>query len=348
MSWLLAFIASLVASYFGVAVVRALGIKRSLLDIPNERSSHVEPTPRGGGLVIVLVSLIFYGVVGYLVPHTFSWGYFTGALLVAGISLIDDIYSISVIWRLLTHSIAAALLIADKGYWHTFYFLGTTLEVYIPTLGLALTFVWILWLINAYNFMDGIDGIAGVQAVAASAGWFAIGWLTGSAPAFYLGGVLLFSSLGFLIHNWQPARIFMGDVGSAFLGFSFAAMSLLAWTGNERTDPMLPMTSILLVWLFVFDTVITLMRRTLRRERVWRAHREHLYQRLVQSGWSHALVSTLYGLMAMAISGSVIYIYAGEATHLAVPVVVAAISTIVLIGLYLWKSPRAKYARENG
>ncbi len=348
MIWPLAFISSFVASYFGVAAVRSLSLKRSFLDIPNERSSHVEPTPRGGGLVMVLVSLIFYVVAGYLVPHTFSWGYFTGALLVAGISLIDDIYSISVIWRLLTHSIAAALLIADKGYWHSFYILGTTLEVYIPTLGVVLTFAWILWLINAYNFMDGIDGIAGVQAVAASAGWFAIGWLTGSAPAFYLGGALLFSTLGFLIHNWQPARIFMGDVGSAFLGFSFAAMSLLAWTGDGRTDPMLPMTSILLVWLFVFDTIITLIRRAFRLERVWHAHREHLYQRLVQAGWSHAAVSMLYGVLAMAITGSVMYIYAGEATHLALPVVVAAISTIVLVGVYLWKSPRAKYARENG
>ncbi len=339
MTTTLIFAAIFAVSYFGVAAARAVGLKRNFLDVPNERSSHVEPTPRGGGIVIVAVALVAYLVTVYFAPQSFSWGYLSGALLVAAISLVDDIFGISVVWRLLTHSAAAFLLMADRGYWHSFYFIGTSVDLTLGAAGGVLTFIWIVWLINAYNFMDGIDGIAGAQAIAAAAGWFAIGWLTGSPTAFYLGGALVFSSLGFLIHNWQPARIFMGDVGSAFLGFTFAAMPLLT-IGDERTYVFLPMTAILLVWLFVFDTVVTLIRRGLRRERVWRAHREHLYQRLVRSGWSHAAVSTLYGVLAMAITGSVIYIYADETAHMETPMVTAAISTIVLVAVYLWRVRR--------
>jgi UDP-N-acetylmuramyl pentapeptide phosphotransferase/UDP-N-acetylglucosamine-1-phosphate transferase len=331
--------ASFVASYFGVAGVRALGLKRNFLDVPNERSSHVKPTPSGGGIAIVLASLVFYCVVAYILPQTFSWGYLAGALLVAGISLIDDIYGISVIWRLLTHAAAAALLIADKGYWHSFYVIGTSIDLNLGTAGAVITFIWIVWLINAYNFMDGIDGIAGVQSIAAAAGWFAIGWLIGSPTAFYLGGVLIFATLGFLIHNWQPARIFMGDVGSAFLGFTFAALPLLA-VGDERTYVFLPMTGILLVWLFLFDTDITLIRRALRREKIWQAHRLHVYQRLVQGGLSHATVTTLYGILAIAITASVVYIYADESANLLVPLFTAAIATVVLVVVFLWRRRR--------
>jgi UDP-N-acetylmuramyl pentapeptide phosphotransferase/UDP-N-acetylglucosamine-1-phosphate transferase len=343
MTSVLILIASFVVTYFGVAGVRAISLKRNLLDIPNERSSHVNPTPRGGGILIVIILLTFYAAVAHRFPETFSWGYVAGGLLVAGISLLDDIYGVSAIWRLLVHSLAAVLLIADKGYWHSFYFIGTS---YDPTLGVAgavVTFIWIVWLINAYNFMDGIDGIAGIQSVAAATGWFTIGWLTGSVMPFYMGGALMFSSMGFLIHNWQPAKIFMGDVGSAFLGFSFAAMPLLA-TANERTYVFLPMTGVLLVWLFVFDTVVTVIRRGARGERVWEAHREHLYQRLVQSGWSHARASTIYGVLAMAITVSVIYIYAEESPNLLVPVAVATLCTFFLVVAFFWKTRMVKDA----
>src|SRR5438552_14351474 len=113
----LAFAACLIASYFGVAGIRAWGQKKNLLDVPNERSAHVDPTPRGGGVAIVLVSLVFYAIICAYRPSAFSWGYLAGAVLVAAVSLLDDIFTISVKWRLLTHSAAAMLLIVDKGYW---------------------------------------------------------------------------------------------------------------------------------------------------------------------------------------------------------------------------------------
>ena len=328
------FAACLIASYFGVAAFRSWGQKRELLDIPNERSSHVEPTPRGGGIAIVAVSLAFYLAASLVIPSMFSWGYVAAAVLVAGISLIDDIYTIPVVWRLLTHSAAAILFMADRGWWHILYVPGFDLDIDLHGAGAVLTFVWIVWLINAYNFMDGIDGIAGVQAIVAAASWMAMGWLTASTAAFYLGGGLLFSSLGFLIHNWQPARIFMGDVGSAFLGFSFATMPLLANTGNDESDKLLPLTGLLFVWLFILDTVVTFVRRAFRREKVWRAHREHIYQRLVQSGWSHASVSILYGVLTAAISESVVCIFLPNNGYGMISLVVVAGATLILFAIY--------------
>jgi len=330
----LAFGAALMAAYFGVAGVRAWSERRKLFDIPNERSSHVEPTPSGGGVAIVVVTLTFYLSASYIVPGTFSWGYFAGAMLIASISLIDDVYTIPMRWRLLTHAGAAVLLIADRGWWHFLYLPGFDVFVDLHAAGAVLTFLWIVGLVTAYNFMDGIDGMAGVQAVVAAAGWMAVGWLTGSAAAFYLGGALLFSSLGFLIHNWQPARIFMGDVGSAFLGFSFAAIPLLANTGVDDTDKLLPTAAVLFVWFFVFDGVVTFIRRAFREAKPWRPHREHLYQRLVLSGLSHAAVSTLYGVLAFAIGAGVIGMFSVRTQTAAILMIIdTALCTTVLLGI---------------
>lgn len=347
MTTTLAFAACLIASYFGVAAVRAWSRRKDLLDIPNERSSHTEPTPRGGGIAIVGVSLAFYLAASYFMPWMFSWGYLAGAVLVAGISLIDDIYNISVVWRLLMHSAAAILVIADRGWLQRVYVPGFDMTVDLYAAGPVITFIWIVWLVNAYNFMDGIDGIAGVQAVAGAAGWMAVGWLTGSTDAFYLGGAILFSSLGFLIHNWQPASIFMGDVGSAFLGFSFAALPLLARPGVDDTDKLLPLAGVLFVWLFVLDTIVTLFRRILRREKIWRAHRLHIYQRLVQTGWSHAAASALYGLLALIITVATVYMFTSEEANRIVPLVGAALATFVLLSVYLWKVRSAKIVKAT-
>ena len=342
----LAFAACLIASYFGDAAGRAFAQKREFLDIPNERSSHVEPTPRGGGIAIVVVSLVFYSLIALLTEQPFSWGYFAGAVLVAVVSLLDDIYTLSAPWRLMAHSAAAILFLTDRGSVHFFYLPGLDLSLDLNVAGAVVTFIWIVGLINAYNFMDGIDGIAGVQAVAAAAGWMAVGWATNSSAAFYLGGALLFSSIGFLIHNWQPAKIFMGDVGSAFLGFSFAAMPLLANTGNP-TDDLLPAAATFFVWLFVFDTNVTLIWRAFRREKVWRAHREHIYQRLVQSGMSHAAVSSLYGLAAAVISITTTAVIADEIAPFWMPVAVAATTLAVVVLYLLRKNLPAEHAKDT-
>jgi UDP-N-acetylmuramyl pentapeptide phosphotransferase/UDP-N-acetylglucosamine-1-phosphate transferase len=285
-------------SYFAVERFRRWSQRRKLLDVPNERSSHTNPTPRGGGLVIVTLSLTAYLIHSIFISGKFSWGYFIGAILVAGVSWLDDLYTVSSLWRFLIHALAALLVVYTVGYFE---------ELYIPIIqttqksrvvGMVLTFLWIVWLTNVFNFMDGIDGIAGMQTVTAGLGWIAAGRLLGADSVEFYAGVLAFSGLGFLIQNWQPARIFMGDVGSAFLGYTFAVLPILAGLEADIAPEKLPVLLLLsaaFYWLFIFDTVFTFVRRIIEREKFWQAHRSHLYQKLVVAGFSHQFVTILYG-----------------------------------------------------
>jgi UDP-N-acetylmuramyl pentapeptide phosphotransferase/UDP-N-acetylglucosamine-1-phosphate transferase len=292
-----------------VFVFRAWSLKNNILDVPNERSSHTKPTPRGGGLVIVLASLFAYVVYSKITGRNFSGSYLLGASIIALVSWLDDLFTISFVWRFLVQSFAAILIISA---------LGQFREIYIPfggsfdfrIFGSIITFLWIVWLTNAFNFMDGIDGLAGIQAVTAGLGWMIIGKVSGFEGAAVLGGVLAFSSLGFLLQNWYPAKVFMGDVGSAFLGFSFAVLPLIAEHDQTETNwilPFLPLISVSLVWLFLFDTVLTFFRRLVKGEKVWQAHREHIYQKLVISGFSHRFVCVLYGATSVLTTTFLIY-----------------------------------------
>ncbi len=285
-------------TYFGVAIFRRWSLRRKLFDIPNERSSHTQPTPRGGGFVIVAVCLVFYIIYTLFFTHTFSWGYFVGAILIAVVSWLDDLYTISFVWRFLVHAVSAFLVIQTLGEFQevsgfSFYFENGRI------FHLILLFFWIVWLTNAYNFMDGIDGIAGMQMVTAGIGWLITGKILNLPTAEFFGGVLAFSGLGFLIHNWQPAKIFMGDVGSAFLGYSFASLPILALTDDSENFGKFLFAGIVLVWLFFFDTIFTFLHRVYKRERVWQAHRSHIYQQLVIKGFSHQTVTILYGTISV-------------------------------------------------
>lgn len=258
------------------------------------------PTPRGGGLVIVLVCLSFYLLVSIFLDTQVSLYYLTGAAIVAGISWLDDLFTISAFWRFLAHSGAAFIAVWGIGFPESFYLplLGTIDFGYFSA---VLWFLWIVWLLNAYNFMDGIDGIAGTQALTAGLGWMFVLMFFGASGVSVFAGVIAAASLGFLIHNWHPAKIFMGDVGSAFLGFTFAVLPLLAATESSTVSEFVFLIGILLLWFFVFDSIVTFLRRLLRGEKVWQAHREHLYQRLVKSGLSHKFVTTLYGILSLII-----------------------------------------------
>jgi UDP-N-acetylmuramyl pentapeptide phosphotransferase/UDP-N-acetylglucosamine-1-phosphate transferase len=246
-------------------------IKRlAVLDVPTHRSSHATPKPRGGGIAIVVVT-----ITGALILVPRAWPLMTAAGVIAIMSWIDDLKHLSAAIRFPIQILAACAVV---------YVYGPTKPLFA-----AIAVFWIAGVTNAYNFMDGIDGIAGTQAVIAGAAWFAI---TRNPIALLIAA----SSLGFLIYNWQPASIFMGDVGSAFLGFTFASLPLLE--RNQLTASLMAM----ILSPFLFDTALTLIRRTLKRERIWEAHREHLYQRLVIAGWSHRGVTMLYGAITLATS----------------------------------------------
>ena len=232
--------------------------------------------------------------------------------MVALISWLDDLYTISFVWRFLVHTISALLVIYGLGGLEQIYFpMFGTLNV--GAAGTVLTFFWIVWLTNAYNFMDGIDGIAGAQAVTAGIGWMLIGELAEAHTVSLYGGVIAGTGFGFLLRNWQPAKIFMGDVGSAFLGYTFAVMPLLL--KNETTtinNNLFLIVAVMLVWLFIFDTLWTFGRRVLNGEKVWEAHRGHIYQRYVIRGLSHRFVSGLYGLISILNVGAAVLIIKNE------------------------------------
>lgn len=328
------FFGSFLVTYFGVRWFRAWTLKRGVLDHPNERSSHTAPTPRGGGLVVAIVILTAYLLASLFVDLEISWGFLAGSLIVVVISWLDDIYTISFVWRLLAHSAAAACLMTDLGHLSFVATTGSTAPFDLGLIGIPLTFLWVIWLINAYNFMDGIDGIAGIQAAAAAVGWMLAGLATDSSATFVLSGTILLAALAFLLHNWSPARIFMGDAGSAFLGFAFASLPLIFRGGQTNDNGTAAIIGVLVVWMFVFDSVLTLFRRLINGEKVWQAHRQHLYQRLVISGYSHQRTTIIYGLFSIIVA-VLAGLSAGEYPRVPVYVSVAAAvaSSVILLGI---------------
>jgi len=321
---------SLLVSFVGVVGIRQWAERNRLLDIPNQRSSHTHPTPRGGGLAIVVTVLLCLFVYQATESHI-SWSllvvYSLAAAMIAAVSWLDDLRSLSNRVRFTTHSVAALLLIGAGFFWFAVEvpFLGV---VSLGWLGVLPAFVWMVGLTNVYNFMDGIDGIAGSQAVLAGVGWLLLGWFSGDPFSGVLGALLAASSLGFLLHNWPPARIFMGDVGSAFLGYSFAALAVVA----AQTAPRMAVAGILLVWPFVFDSAFTLLRRWRKGENIFAAHRSHLYQRLVIAGYSHRFVTLLYSFLALVgVLLALLWVWAVPGTDWLVLVVPA------LLSLGLWR-----------
>ena len=247
--------------------------------------------------MIVLVSLIGYVGVCLSSGLELSWGYLTAAGIVATVSWLDDLYSLPFWSRLLVHIAAATILILDLGYWSEVEDPITSITIQLPSaVGILVTGLWLIWLLNAYNFMDGIDGIAALQAIVSGVAWTLLAVMWSLPGTLALAGFLVSASAGFLVHNWQPAKIFMGDVGSAFLGFTLASMPLLARKEGVLEPEVLPVIAGLVVWFFVFDTVLTFFRRLFGRQRVWEPHREHLYQKLIIEGRSHSFVALLYGV----------------------------------------------------
>lgn len=323
-------------STVGVALFRVWSNRRGLLDIPNERSSHSMPTPRGGGLIIVIVSLCAYASISILFDLPVSWGYLVGATVVAFVSWLDDLWSLPFWMRLLVHIAAAVVLTSDVGAWSD---VTVPFADYRIALGSVpariLAVLWLVWFLNAYNFMDGIDGIAALQAVVAGVAWAILASQFDLGATAVLAGIIASASAGFLIHNWQPARVFMGDVGSAFLGFTLAAFPLLARAEAMADLPLIPTVGVLFVWLFMFDTVFTLTRRLLGRKRIWEAHREHIYQKLIIEGWQHVHVTLLYGTAAAILSTLVLFwvLFSGIYAILAFLCLVVITSLMIYIAI---------------
>lgn len=331
-------IVSSIVGFILVELVRRWGLRRQVLDIPNERSSHTSPVPRAGGIGIVATVIGGYLAGSFIGGYPISWGFLIGGVLVAAVSFIDDLRDLPFYIRLFAHSIAAALLIADSGAVTEISYSVSEITVSLGLLAVPLTFGAILWMINAYNFMDGIDGIAGLQALVAAAGWVIFAAIFGDNEVKWLALSVGGSAIGFLVLNWSPARIFMGDVGSAFLGFAFAALPLLAFNTPNVPSGLVPLFALLVVFPFVFDTVFTFARRLVNLEKVWKAHRSHLYQRMVINGASHASVTLLYGALAATTTLAGVGLMSASGTA----VLIVLLSVLTVSTIFLFKASKKR------
>ena len=273
-----------------------------ILDVPNERSSHRYPVPKSGGVGIV-VAFIAASVTIYFVadvariPDRQFWGFLICAISLAIVSLVDDITQKSFLAKIVTQLICVMAMLAS----------GITLsklsipfagEVALGISGYVITFFWIMGLTNAFNFMDGLDGLAGGVAVIAGGFMCAIAWRQNSYFVYIISYALVASEAGFLVFNFSPARIFMGDTGSAFIGFVFATLAVIGanFDYGHLSFFIIP----LLLFHFIFDTLFTFVRRLLIGEKVHLAHRTHLYQLLNRLGYSHRYIATYHYLITIA------------------------------------------------
>ena len=267
-----------------------------LLDRPNERSSHSRVTPRGGGLAVALALAGALAVAGTGGPR--GAVFLAGAFGMALLGLCDDRFSLPVLPRLAAQALVALFVAWSLGGLVKLP-LPPPLDLSVGPMGVPLAALWIVAVVNFYNFLDGIDGLAGLQGVVTGAGIALAAW-DPFASAF--GAATAGACLAFLLFNWSPARLFLGDVGSLLLGYTFASLPLLAPSG-ARGDSVLLMA--LSLWLFLADATWTRLILIAQRPRWYAPHREHLYQRLVASGWSHARAASLIG------AGSVLLTAAG-------------------------------------
>jgi UDP-N-acetylmuramyl pentapeptide phosphotransferase/UDP-N-acetylglucosamine-1-phosphate transferase len=293
------------------------------LDRPNARSLHAQAIPRGGGLAIWAG---WFAATLWL-PGSKPW---LGPLVgVIAVSLLDDRRGVHPAIRLAVHVAAAA----------TWVWLAAT------TMHPIVAVVAIVWMANLYNFMDGIDGLAAAMAVVGLGAYAAAAWLAGGA------GVPLFLALAaatvpFLFFNAPPARVFLGDVGSVPLGFLAAIFGITGWQAQWW-----PLWFPLLVFLpFIGDASLTLAYRLLRGARIWEAHREHHYQRLVQIGWSHGRTLALYVALMVGVAGSGLAALAwAPAAGVVLLAVWAALLALMFVAIeYHWRRRGLGFEESKG
>jgi Fuc2NAc and GlcNAc transferase len=268
------FVVIVAVSYLTTWLLRRYALARSIIDIPNARSSHTVPTPRGGGVAIVLsfmLALPLLALADFL-PWPTMWAMLGAGTAIAVLGFLDDHGHIAARWRLLGHFAASVWALYWLGGLPALTFFGFKLE--LAWLGHVLAVFYLVWMLNLYNFMDGIDGIASVEAICACLGACLLYWLAGFDSLIVVPLALAMAVAGFLYWNFPPARIFMGDAGSGFLGIILGLLSLqAAWA-----SPKLLWVWLILLGVFIVDATVTLMRRLLRGDKVYEAHRSHAYQ----------------------------------------------------------------------
>lgn len=294
------------------------------LDVPNERSLHSRPVPRVGGIGIT--AGMAAAVAAGLVPFSLV---LVLALALGAVSFLDDLRRLPTGLRLLAHLAAAGVLV-----WYTLSPMHW-LELLLLVLAVA-------WITNLYNFMDGSDGLAAGMAIAGFSAYAIAGWLGDDAHVLYVSAALAGASAAFLAFNFHPARAFLGDVGSVPLGFLAGALGIVGWR-----DDLWPLWFPALVFApFIGDATLTLVRRLLRGEKVWQAHREHYYQRLVRMGAGHRGTALIAYAAMLVCAAAALY---GRAQRPALQAAAFGGALVVMVAVAAWIDLRwARHVRGGG
>jgi len=315
--------------------------RKGVMDIPNERSSHKIPTPRGGGIGIVLGVLISSFAYS-LIEHNYKFFILVAVSFIIGmVGLVDDVRKgLHTGLRFGIQFACAAIII-----WVfdpiDILPLPSPLHVHLHFFGIIISFIWLIGIANIFNFLDGIDGYAGTQGFIGGIMLALVCWGT---PVAFAGIIIAAASAGFLLYNWHPAKIFMGDVGSSFLGFLFAALPFYFKDKpgyDIRSQVFFAMAIIL--WFFLLDGTFTIFRRLFKREKIWQAHRSHLYQRLVISGMSHSEVVLTVCFFYMLLLAPLAYMAIGQHKNLIQwPILIAGIALFIVYIIYTMIRERKK------
>ena len=300
---------------------------QSLLDMPGDRSLHEVPVSRFGGLAILASFFIGCLLFSETVTGLFGTTLLGLMVVLALVSVWDDLQSLSPLLRFLFQCLIAGLTVFVTGlYWHADFF-GWPVAAWVAQ---TFCFFAVVWVVNLYNFMDGMDGFAGGMGLFGFGSLALIGFMAGDSAFGLANALLVMAIAGFWVWNFPPAKIFMGDAGSTFLGYMGIVMSLIGWQ-KQLYSIWVP---ILIFTPFWVDATYTLITRILRKEKFWLPHRSHFYQRLVLMGLGHKKVVLLeYGLMALCAGSALMALHKGMGYNETVPAVWALLYIFLVVGL---------------
>ena len=340
-AWLVGFAVAIAAVPAGAALTglaRQLALALGMIDLPGVRSSHERPTPRGAGLAVAAIGLgitLLAAWAGWL-SRPAAIALSGGGALVAGVSWVEDWRGVSWRWRVAAQALAATWALAWLGGFGPLD-LGDRSVALGPTGGIV-ALLGIIWGTNFFNFMDGIDGLAGAETVVVG-GVGGVLLLAGGEPGLACVALALAgAAAGFLRHNWAPARVFLGDVGSTYLGFTLCTVAVAS--ANRGSVPMIVWG--ILLGAFVFDATVTLVRRVLDGRSVCEGHREHAFCRAVRAGWSHAQVT-----LSVVALDLVLAVLAGVGWRWPSLLILCAAGGLALLAVaYLWVEVRFPMLRR--
>ena len=322
-------LSAFVLSFVIAELIRRYGARLGLVQAPNFRSSHIKPTVSGGGLGIAVAGTVLCLVIGYTGPASFQVAVAVSAIG-ATIGFLDDRFDLSSILRIVCHFGLVSALLLSSG--TVDFASGLQAGLVIPVLTFGVLLFAGVWWVNLFNFMDGIDGIAASQAILILMGGCLVWWTAEPAaiaqPVFAMALIAILASAGFLLRNWPPAHIFMGDAGSnglALIIFAIAALNIAEGGVPYQSWLILPS-------VFVTDATVTLLRRIVRLEKPWDAHRRHGYQQLARR-WGHRTVTLAYG--ALTLFGAIPLAWLAQSASVWSWALVAAVYG-VWAGLALW------------